>query len=218
MSRNLALLAITLVLGSAISGCATTSRSEWKAPRPASAPYENMLVVAVSWTENLRRDIEELVVNELANDQTRVLSSYRIETEQERRYQSKEHILELLQETDADSLLVVWIVSEEVKMALTQAQGYIDYGPQVTVYEHPHMTEIWVSDYTVKETQQLLTDDIDIRMEAVLYDVQQNAHPIYAIDVETKYEETGSDTDWIVATRISEVISKKLRSAGLVND
>jgi len=218
MSRNLVVIVITLILGTVIGGCATTAQSEWKAPRPANAPYENMLVVAVSWTQNLRRDVEELVVDELANDQTRVLSSYRIEAEKERRYQSKEHVLELIQETGADSLLVIWMVSEEVEMALTQAKGYIDYGPQVTVYEHPHMTEIWVSDYTVKETQQLVTDDIDIRMEAVLYDVEQNAHPIYAIDVETKYEETGSDSDWIVATRMSEAIGKKLRGAGLVKD
>jgi len=218
MHRNLATIVLTLVLGTAIGGCATTARSEWKAPRPANAPYENMLVVAVSWTQNLRRDIEELVVEELANDQTRVLSSYRVEAEQERRYQSKEHVLELMQETGADSLLVIWMVSEDVEIALTQAKGYIDYGPQVTVYEHPHMTEVWLSNYTVKETEQLLTDDIDIRMEAVLYDVEQKTHPIYAIDLETKYEETGSDTDWVVATRMSEAIGKKLRSAGLVND
>ena len=218
MSRNLAIILISLVLGTLTSGCATTAHSEWKAPRPANAPYKTMLVVAVSWTQNLRRDIEELVVDELANDQTRVLSSYRVEAEQQRRYQSKEHVLELMQETGADSLLVIWMVSEDVEIALTQAKGYIDYGPQVTVYEHPHMTEVWLSNYTVKETEQLLTDDIDIRMEAVLYDVEQKTHPIYAIDLETKYEETGSDTDWIVATRISEAIGKKLRSAGLVND
>ncbi len=218
MNRPLATGIITLGLSIVFSGCTTTVKTAWKEPRPTDAPYENILVVAASWTPNLRQDIEELVVKDLTNDKTQVLSSYRIEVEQQRRYQSKEHIVQLLQETGADSLLVVWMVSEEVKPALTQAKGYIDYGPQVTVYEHPHMTEIWVSNYSIKETEQLLTDDIDIRMEAVLYDTKQRAQPIYAIDIETKYEETGSDTDWIVATRISEAIGKKLRSAKLVKD
>jgi hypothetical protein len=208
---------LPLLAGSVLlAACTTRTQDTWVGARPANAPYRNILVTAVSWTEDMRVDMEELLTDSLSTGYTQALSSYRIEATRERRYQSKEHVLELVSDTNADALLVVWMVDKTVQEALTQAKAYVDYGPEVTIYEHPHMTEIWVSNYSIKETPQLIAGNTETRMEAVLYDVTDHTRPVFTVDVEEKHRENGGDANWIVATDISAAIDKDLRRAGLV--
>jgi hypothetical protein len=206
-----------LLAGSVLlAACTTRTQDTWVGARPANAPYRNILVTAVSWTEEMRVDMEELLTDDLTSGNTRALSSYRIEAARQRRYQSKEHVLELVRDTNADALLVVWMVDKTVQEALTQSKAYVDYGPEVTVYEHPHMTEIWVSNYSTKETPQLIVANTDTRMEAVLYDVTDHTRPVFTIDIEEKHRENGGDANWVIATDIAAAINKDLRRAALV--
>ncbi|MEJ2138730.1 MAG: hypothetical protein P8Y61_04630 [Gammaproteobacteria bacterium] len=193
-----------LLAGSVLlAACTTRTQDTWVGARPANAPYRNILVTAVSWTEEMRVDMEELLTDDLTSGNTRALSSYRIEAARQRRYQSKEHVLELVRDTNADALLVVWMVDKTVQEALTQSKAYVDYGPEVTVYD-------------IKETPQLIVANTDTRMEAVLYDVTDHTRPVFTIDIEEKHRENGGDANWVIATDIAAAINKDLRRAALV--
>jgi hypothetical protein len=56
----------------------------------------------------------------------------------------------------------------------------------------------------------------DTKVQALVYDVADGARLVYKVDVETKYEENGSDSTFVIADNIAIAVAKQLHHAGLV--
>ena len=199
------------------TGCSTVAKGTWQEPRTENAPFDEVLLVAVVPQHRMRSDIERRLSAEIAMGSSQATASVDIEARLQHEAKSPESVIAMIEETDADAVVVVRWITQTVDVDQSQSKAYVDTGPQVTVIEDPHVTEIWYSDYTIHETATQLVATSDTKMEALVYDVADGARLIYKVDVETKYEENGSDSIFVIADNIAVAVSKQLHHAGLVH-
>jgi len=198
------------------AGCSTVATGTWQTPRTENAPYKNILVVAAIPYEEMRRDLEDLLSTEISAGGSNAASSRSIEHKQPHEPKSPESIITMIGETGADSLLVLRIIDQSVKLGKTPDKGYVNIGPQIGVIEDANVTEVWASDYSIGQTQGQMVAKSDSKMEAILYDVKDKGRAVYTIEIETKYEENGGDSTYVIAGNIATAVNNKLRQAGLI--
>ncbi len=203
--------AVTLV-----TGCSTVADGAWQEPRTLNAPFDTLLVVATVSQHRMRKDIERRLSAEIETRGSQATASVDIEVRLEHEAKSPEHIIAMIEDTGPDAVVVVRWIEQTVDAHQSQSKAYVKVGPQVTIIEDPHVTEIWYSEYTIHETATQLEFTSDTKMEALVYDVADGARLVYKVDVETKYEETGSDSVFVIADNIAVAVARQLHHAGLV--
>jgi hypothetical protein len=207
---------ITAVLAVLLSGCATTTSDTLYKPRSANAPFNTVLIIAVSDDETQRRDLEELLADFINDGKSKGVSAYAVESPTDHHARQPADIAALLQKSGADALLVIRPVDANAKLGKTQAKAYLNIGPQVTIIQDTYLTEVYVSGYSIHETPGVDMYKLDTRMEALLADVADNGRILYRIEAENKFEDQGGDTEWTVASKVASAVAKKLRSSGLI--
>jgi hypothetical protein len=190
---------ITAVLAVLLSGCATTTSDTLYKPRSANAPFNTVLIIAVSDDESQRRDLEELLADFINDGKSKGVSAYAVESPTDHHARQPADIAALLQ-----------------KSGKTQAKAYLNIGPQVTIIQDTYLTEVYVSGYSIHETPGVDMYKLDTHMEALLADVADNGRILYRIEAENKFEDQGGDTEWTVASKVASAVAKKLRSSGLI--
>ena len=199
-----------------VSGCSTVADGTWQKPRTTNAPFENVLVVAVVSSNRMRKDLERQLAEYIALGGSKASSSMLVESKLEHTPKSRESIIAMIEDTSADAVLVVRLVGESVTAGKTQAKAYVNVGPQAEIIEHPHVTEVWVSDYSLHQTEGFLVAESDTKMEALLYDIADKGRVVYKISVESRYEEDRGDPTFVISDNVATAVARKLRHAGLV--
>jgi hypothetical protein len=207
---------VTAVLAVLLSGCATTTSDTLYKPHSANAPFNTVLIIAVSDDEEKRRDLEELLADFINDGKTKGVSAYTVESPTDHRAREPADIAALLQKTGADALLVIRPVDASVELGKTQQQAYLNIGPQMTIIHDTNVTEVYISGYSIHETDAIDMYTLDTHMEALLTDVADNGRILYRLEVENKFKADGGDTEWSVATEVASAVAKKLRHSGLI--
>jgi hypothetical protein len=218
ISRILAsITALTLLAGCAGSNSTTAEGSTQGVPAK-NAPYTKLLVVATAGDADLRRDLEEQLVRDIAAAGGSAIASHSIETSQPHPAKTPENMTAMVQSAGADAVLVVRTAGETVASGESEDQAYVKLGPQLTIEASPDMTMVWASDYTIQQTGSELIAKTDTRLEALLYDVADDNRAVYRIAVDARYaDEGGGDPEWVISGRAASAITAKLRGAGLIN-
>jgi hypothetical protein len=207
-------MAATLLL---LGGCSTVSTGNWQEPRTTNIPYDNILIIGVTPDADMRLELEQHCAEGINVGVTRATKSIYLEPDVDHPPQTQASLHAMLNKTGADAVLVIRVLSKSVKAGKTQAEAYINIGPQITVIQDPGVTEVWLSNYTIHQTDGQLIAKTDSRMEAFLYDVKDNGRGVYKISVETKIEENGGDPTYVVASNVATEITKDLRQDGLIH-
>jgi hypothetical protein len=217
-ARYLLLFTAAVVVAALLlaTGCSTVADGSWQEPRTENAPFDEVLVVAVVSQRRMRSDIERRLSDEIETRGSRATASVNIEARLAHEAKSPESVIAMIEDTGADAVVVVRWVEQTVEAHQSQSKAYVDIGPQITVIEDPHVTEVWYSDYTIHETATQLEATSDTKVQALVYDVADGARLVYKVDVETKYEENGSDSTFVIADNIAIAVAKQLHHAGLV--
>jgi hypothetical protein len=208
-------ISVSLAVLLLVSGCSTTATGDWEGPRADNAPYDDILIIAVSPDPDMRHALENVLTDVISAGGTKASASMHLESDMEHPPRTSENVAAMAKKINADAVLAIHWVGETVKAGRTKAEAYVDLGPQVTVIETSGYTEVWASDYTIHQVEGQLVADSDTKMEATLYDVADQGRGVYKIAVETKIEEDG-DSNYVIADNVATAITKNLRQHGLI--
>jgi hypothetical protein len=202
-----------------VSGCTTTTSGSWEDPRTENAPYNNVLVVALTSTDSTRVTLERQVAKSISGiSSSRATTSTSQVTKLKDAPRDRESILTMSRKIDADAVLFLQVEDSSTKLGKSKKEkNKFLFGGQIednTVSSSKKGS--WETPRTTNETDILPDAKIDVEMQAVLYDIVDNGRAVYTINVKTKYKEKGGELIYTLSSNIAAGVSNKLRQEGLI--
>ena len=156
---------LTAMVAVVIGGCAsTTVTSTWKSPAVEKMGMRKVLAIAYVPTESVRRNLEDRLIRELAEDGVVGVASHRLVENADSL--NKESIRKLVKEQQFDSVLVANYIGTTYD---------IDYVPLTTYYDY---FGYWSSPGMVDETT-------EVNLEFKLFDARGQGRMVWTATTST---------------------------------
>jgi hypothetical protein len=200
------------------AGCTTTTSGSWDEPRTTNAPYSNVLIVALTTTDEMRLTLERELMQNLSVGGTTVSASASLTTGLKNAPRSRETIIAMAQEKNADAVLLLRVADASVALdkSKKEKEKYLFGGAIEDEATSDKQKGTWTTPRTSNSSDALPDTKIVGEMIAVLYDVSAEPRSVYTIDVKTKYKQKGGEMIFHLASNIATGVADELRSKGLV--
>jgi hypothetical protein len=200
------------------TGCTTTVSGNWEEPRTTNAPYNNVLIVALTDTDEMRLTLERELVQNLSVGGATVSASASLTTGMKNAPRSRETIIAMAQEKNVDAVLLLRVAdaSFAVGKSKKEKEKYLFGGAIEDEATSDKEKGTWTTPRTSNSTDALPNSKIKGEMIAALYDVSAEPRSVYTIDVKTKYKQKGGEMIFHLASNIASGVATELRSKGLV--
>jgi hypothetical protein len=211
---------ILTALGTAllVAGCSTgiNVSGAWQPPRPASVPYNNILVVCIFPSGRARKIVEQEMVDGFSADGTQATASFDIERKTGVQPLSRKNIMAMAMETGADAVVVTRMLDYSAESGKSKSEAYVKVGRQVEVIETANTTQVWAGNYSVQQTpgQPIIMNEV--YLESTVYDVSDNGRSIYVISTESKFKIDSNTYMENVTRDVANAIVKNVRQAKLI--
>jgi hypothetical protein len=202
-----------------ISGCSTTTSGSWEEPRTANAPYKNMLVVSLAAHDEFRTTVERKLANSIsATNKTTASAASSLVAKLKDAPRDRESVLVLVNKIGADSVLVIGADNSTIELRKSQKEKdkYLLSDDEIKPADPNDSDDSWATPSTAVETDILPDTKVNASVRAILYDVADNARPVYTIEVKTKYKGKGGESVFFIADEISIAVIGKLSQNGLI--
>jgi hypothetical protein len=200
------------------AGCTTTTSGSWDEPRTTKAPYNNVLIVALTTTDEMRLTLERDLVENLSVGGTTVSASASLTTGMKNAPRSRETIIAMAQEKNADAVLLLRVADASVALGKSkkEKEKYLFGGAIEDEATSDKQKGTWTTPRTSNSSDALPDTKIVGEMIAVLYDVSAEPRSVYTIDVKTKYKDKGGAMINTLASNIATGVADELLRKGLV--
>jgi hypothetical protein len=201
-----------------VAGCTTTTSGSWEEPRTTNAPYNNVLIVALTNTDEMRLTLERELVQNLSVGGATVSASASLTTGMKNAPRSRESIVAMAQEKNADAVLLLRVADASVALGKSkkEKEKYLFGGAIEDEATSDKEKNTWTTPRTSNSSDALPNTKIGAEMIAALYDLSAEPRSVYTIDVKTKYKQKGGEMIFHLASNIATGVADELRSKGLV--
>ena len=217
LTRNLVIC--TLVLATA--GCVTQSakvEGAWQSPRTRVEPFDNVLVVAIAPKENVRIAFEMTMAQAItASGEAQAFPSHTINHQSTAKL-SREHLLAMVQKTQADAVFITRILDQTVEDGKGPAIEVVHLGPTVGVShkEGSSLTTVIASNYSVEireGTDILKADNV---LDTLVYEPKTGDNLVYHATTQAQFDVGPSNTIVKAAAVFAQAIATRLRKDGVI--
>ncbi len=182
--RNTATFAV--VLGSLIlAACQTATTQVERAARAKdleNAPYDNILVVGVTYRADTGRAFETVIVEELATYDTRARAYHRVVATTE---VNEDTVRKAAEDIGADAVLVVTIEAVDPEITVGEARTDI----KQTVQQGGRLVDFFQRDYEEIKSAPRIDMKYSVRIVSNFYDVEKDAR-VYTVESATAHAKT----------------------------
>lgn len=207
MIKNILCLAALLSLGACASGPTVTTVQELS--ESAGAPYDNILVVSLFKSFDVRRYLEKEIVTELsARGVHAVASTSMMDT---RTPVTRQTFVGMVEKLGSDAVLVTQLVTLETRGKLT------DMNPQATINVRPtYFYNVWSIEQTEYVEPQAMELTHTLALSTELHSVRDRA-PVWAIESRSRIVQDFDHTqDYSVFVDEAKAITRRMSEDGLV--
>jgi hypothetical protein len=200
------------------SGCTTTTSGSWEDPHTTNAPYQHVLIVALTQSDDMRISLERQLAENLAVGGSRASVSMSMATASKDAPRTRETILAMVKEKNADAVLLLRVADASIGLGKSKKEKdkYLFGGSIEDEATSKKEQDTWATPRTSNSTDALPDSKIKAEMTADLYDIADNVRVVYSIDVKTRHKEKGGEMIFYLASNIAEGVANKLLSEGLV--
>ena len=207
MIRNLLAAVIAVSLAACASAPSVTTTQE--VSEAADAPYDNVLVISLFKSFDLRRYLEEEIVKKLqAEGVQAVASTSMMDTRTSVTPQTFQSMVDSL---GSDAVLLTQLASLDSEAKLKDRSPESTYNIRPTYYFN-----VWSVELTEYVEPQALSVKSSLVMATQLFSVRSR-EPVWAIEVESKIaREFERGPDYSVIVDEATAITRQLKRAGLI--
>ncbi len=204
-SATLILLAFGLVVSCAkTEDSMTTIPRTWRIPGYKNAVYKDVMVLAVTRTEEARKALEDAFVADLSSDSTRARASWKLLPEHEK---LTEDILEAgVKKAGFDSVLLIRLLGVDEKEKYVKPRKYYKRAPKKHRYKNYYQ-----SSYEVINEPGYTATSSTYRLESNLYQVS-DAELVWSSQSNTVDPESIE----VGVASVADAVAGKLKQEGLV--
>jgi hypothetical protein len=200
------------------AGCTTTTSGSWEEPRTENAPYQHVLVVALTQSDDMRISLERQLAENLSVGGSRASASMSMATASKDAPRTRETVLAMVKDKNADAVLLLRVADASVGLGKSKKEKdkYLFGGAIESEATSKKEQDSWATPRTSNPTDALPDSKIKAEMTADLYDIADNVRIVYSIDVKTRHKEKGGEMIFYLSSNIAEGVANKLISNGLV--
>jgi len=208
VTKNLALISVAILMGACASGSSITTVQELSTS--ADAPYENVLVVSLFESFDMRRYLETEIVRELRELGVQAIAS--TSKMDSRTPVTRQTFAAMVDELGSDAVLVTQLVNLETRGKMQ------DMNPQSTYNIRPtYYFNVWSVELTeyVEPQQMELTHTLALATN--MHSVRDKA-PVWAIESRSRIvQDHDHRQDYSVFVDEAEAIAAQLSRDGLIS-
>ncbi len=207
MIKRLICVGAILCLGACASGPTITTVQELS--ESADAPYDNVLVVSLFKSFDVRRYLEKEIVRELSERGVNAVAS--TSKMDSRTPVTRQTFVAMVEALDSDAVLVTQLVTLETRGKMK------DMNPQVTTIFRPtYYYDVWSVEQTEYVEPQAMELTHTLALTTELYSVRDRA-PVWAIESKSRIVlDVDHMQDYSVFVDEAKAITRRLSQDGLV--
>ncbi|MGI9290887.1 MAG: hypothetical protein ACR2QG_06385 [Gammaproteobacteria bacterium] len=196
------------------TACSTNISGQWEGDPPTAAPYKNILIVALVSSDNGRYTVERSLTDQLRSSRTAASASVTLAPKLDQAPRTQPEIINMLQSSDADALLVLKVRDAATSLGKTQREKYFESHIKETSSDKDK--DSWASVGSGETRDELPEIKITAEVTTTLYDVAENLRAVYSINTTTRYKDKGGEYISVIAGEIATAVSSELRTQELI--
>lgn len=208
-----AITMLALGFGAGLGGCGahTSVTGEWEEPRPASLPFNHLLVVGISPNSRVRRSFEVALKDAISSGTSRASAS--IQTAESAIQLSPEIVAGMVRATAADAVLITRLASRKVEAVESASRTEVKTQQPRSLNGNPDLLDIFSLEYTEYEEPGVMSAEATAIVETSVYEAGGPGRLLYVMTTTSEYREDRDD----VIGEVANAIASQLRREGIAH-